>query len=210
MNYSSFREGMVKHQISSRGIVSEAVLKAMRKVPREKFVPKDKAPYAYEDHPLDIGYGQTISQPYIVALMSELAAVGKHDRVLEIGTGSGYQTAVLCELAEKVYSVERIRRLYERASFTLKNEGYENVFLFHGDGYQGYPAEAPYNAVIVTAAPDDVPPQLFNQLAEGGRLVIPVGTYVQYLMVYEKTGDTFRSDAVTGVRFVPMLRKTVG
>ena len=209
MDYKKLRELMVDNQICSRGVISESVLNAMRKVPREHFVSKDKVSYAYEDHPLEIGHGQTISQPYIVALMTELAAVRKTDRVLEIGTGSGYQTAVLCELAGEVYSVERIKKLYQRASGIIKKEGYENAFLIHGDGYQGYPDQAPYDSIVVTAAPEEVPPQLFKQLADGGRLVIPVGSYVQYLVVYEREGQRYHSQVVTGVRFVPLLHKTV-
>lgn len=209
MQYSDMRERMVENQIRYRGVISESVLNAMKKVARERFVPESKAPYAYEDHPLGIGHGQTISQPYIVALMTELAAIGKMDKILEIGTGSGYQTAVLCEIAEAVYSVERIKMLYLKASDTLEKEGYKNAHLIYGDGYQGYPDKAPYNAIIVTAAPDEVPQQLFTQLADGGRLVIPVGVYVQSLVVYERSGNRFHSDIVTGVRFVPMLRKTV-
>ncbi len=209
MDYKKLRELMVDNQICSRGVISESVLNAMRKVPREHFVSIDKVSYAYEDHPLEIGHGQTISQPYIVALMTELAAVRKTDRVLEIGTGSGYQTAVLCELAGEVYSVERIKKLYQRASGIIKKEGYENAFLIHGDGYQGYPDQAPYDSIVVTAAPEEVPPQLFKQLADGGRLVIPVGSYVQYLVVYEREGQRYHSQVVTGVRFVPLLHKTV-
>ena len=209
MDYTRLREQMVEHQIRSRGVLSESVLSAMKKVPRERFVPKAKALYAYEDHPLEIGYQQTISQPYIVALMTELAAVGKNDRVLEIGTGSGYQTAVLCELAGEVYSVERIKKLSTRAEDALKKAGYENAFLIHGDGFQGYPDKAPYDAVVVTAAPEEVPPQLLSQLAEGGRLVIPVGGIVQYLVVYERRGNKYLHNIVTGVRFVPLLRNII-
>ncbi len=209
MDYKKLRDLMVETQIRSRGILSESVLAAMRKVPREHFVPGDKVSYAYEDHPVEIGYGQTISQPYIVALMTELAAIQRKDRVLEIGTGSGYQTAVLCELAGEVYSVERIKKLYQRASGILREEGYENAFLVHGDGYQGYIDKSPYNSVIVTAAPEEVPQQLLSQLADGGRLVIPVGSYVQYLVVYEREGMHFNRHLVTGVRFVPLLHSTV-
>ena len=208
MDYARLREQMVEHQIRARGVLSESVLSAMKKIPREHFVPKDKAIYAYEDQPLEIGYRQTISQPYIVALMTELAAVGKNDRVLEIGTGSGYQTAFLCGLAGEVYAVERIKKLSTRADTALKKAGYENAFLVHGDGYQGYPDKAPYNSVIVTAAPEQVPPQLLSQLADGGRLVIPVGSYVQYLVVYERTGSKFIRNIVTGVRFVSLLHST--
>ena len=209
MDYTRLREQMVEQQIRSRGVLSESVLNAMKKVPREHFVPDSKAEYAYEDHPLEIGYKQTISQPYIVALMTELAAVSRNDRVLEIGTGSGYQTAVLCELAEEVYSVERIKGLFARAGEALKKGGYKNAFLIHGDGYQGYPEKAPYDAVVVTAAPESVPPQLLNQLADGGRLVIPVGDFIQYLVVYERSGSRYINNIVTGVRFVPLLRNVI-
>ena len=209
MDYKRLREQMVSQQIQSRGVLSESVLTAMKKVPREHFVPESKTGYAYEDHPLEIGYQQTISQPYIVALMTELAAVSRNDRVLEIGTGSGYQTAVLCELAGEVYSIERIKGLYVRACEALKRGGYKNAFLIHRDGYQGYPEKAPYDAVVVTAAPETVPPQLLTQLADGGRLVIPVGDFVQYLVVYERNGNRFLHNVVTGVRFVPLLRNVI-
>ena len=199
---------MVETQIRSRGIMSICVLDAMSKVPREKYIPEDKQTQAYEDHPLEIGRGQTISQPYIVALMTELAAVGKNDCVLEIGTGSGYQTAVLCELAGKVYSVERIGRLHKKASLILEKEGYENAFLIHGDGYMGYAEKAPYDSIIVTAAPEEVPQPLLKQLADGGRLIIPLGSYAQYLVVYERSGSCYHSDIVSGVRFVPLLHST--
>ena len=208
MDFSSKRDRMVEMQIIPRGVVSSRVITAMKKVPRERFVPADKARYAYDDCPLDIGHGQTISQPYIVALMSELAAVGMNDRVLEIGTGSGYQTAVLCELAGEVYTVERIKALYLRSSKVLEAEGYSNVHSFHSDGYAGYSEKSPYNAIVVTAAPEKVPEELLVQLSENGRLVIPVGSFIQQLMVFEKHGGRINSEIVTGVRFVPMLKKT--
>jgi protein-L-isoaspartate(D-aspartate) O-methyltransferase len=197
------RKRMVDTQMRGRGVVDERVLRAMEKVPRHAFVPEERRKHAYEDRPLLLSDGQTISQPYIVALMTELAQVGPKDKVLEIGTGSGYQAAVLAELAKSVYSIEIVEALGERAARDLKANGY-NVNLRIGDGYQGWPEAAPFDAIVVTAAPPAVPEPLRQQLAEGGRLVIPVGKHYQQLVVIERKGDRFEKSSIIPVRFVPM------
>jgi protein-L-isoaspartate(D-aspartate) O-methyltransferase len=166
---------MVSFDIESRGVRDAEVLRAMKAVPRHEFVLPDYLGQAYADHPLPIGYGQTISQPYIVAAMSELLQLKRGNRVLEVGTGSGYQAAILAELTDQVYSVEIIEELYQRASETLEQLGYDNVHVKHADGYYGWEEHAPYDAIIVTAAPDHIPQPLVKQLKDGGRLVIPVG-----------------------------------
>ncbi len=199
------RLGMVKRQIEKRGIKDPKVLAAMKKVPRHLFVPPEEAGEAYEDTPLPIGYEQTISQPYIVALMTELLALEPADKVLEIGTGSGYQSAVLAELVDRVYTIEIVKPLGERARELLGRLGYRNVEVRIGDGYKGWPEEAPFDAIIVTAAPETIPRPLVDQLAEGGRMVIPVGKFVQELVLLEKTGGKIRKRSVTSVRFVPMV-----
>jgi len=202
-SYSKDRQKMVESQIVKRGVKDKGVLKAMRKVPRHKFVPDDAISYAYEDEPLPIGYGQTISQPYIVALMTELLELKRDSRVLEIGTGSGYQAAVLAELCDSVSSIEIICELADRADSTLADLGYR-VDVICGDGYGGWPEKAPFDAIIVTAAPDEVPQPLLDQLAEGGRMVIPVGTYRQELKLIRKEDGKIKEMNVIPVRFVPM------
>ncbi|MDX1383419.1 MAG: protein-L-isoaspartate(D-aspartate) O-methyltransferase [Thermoanaerobaculia bacterium] len=198
------RARMVERQIRARGVRDERVLEAMARVPRHEFVPERLADRAYADHPLPIGYDQTISQPYIVALMSELLALDGSERVLEIGTGSGYQAAILGELAAEVYSIEIVEPLARQAEGVLRRLGYENVQVRAGDGYRGWPEEAPFDAVILTAAPPEVPEPLFEQLAEGGVLVAPVGEVRQDLVLYRKQGDRLTEESVIPVRFVPM------
>jgi protein-L-isoaspartate(D-aspartate) O-methyltransferase len=196
---------MVQEQLSARSIHDERVLAAMRKVPRDEFVPNDAREFAYTDQPLPIGYGQTISQPFIVALMTEQLRPRPTDRVLEIGTGSGYQAAILAELVAHVYSIEIVEPLAQRAEATLQRLGYKNVHLKSGDGYKGWPDAAPFDAIIVTCAPDHVPQPLVEQLKEGGRMVIPVGgRFEQQLYLLEKENGQLRRRGVEPVRFVPM------
>jgi len=201
---------MVEFDIEARGVSDQDVLDAMRSVPRHEFVPDDYAGFAYADRPLPIGYGQTISQPYIVAVMTELLKLKRGDRVLEIGTGSGYQAAILAQLTDEVYSVEIIEELYKRASDDLRRLGFSNVKTKHGDGYYGWEEHAPYDAIIVTAAPDHIPQPLVGQLADGGRMVIPVGPQgsFQTLWLIEKQGEEVLSKSVMGVVFVPLTGGT--
>jgi protein-L-isoaspartate(D-aspartate) O-methyltransferase len=198
------RNAMVARQIEPRGVRSPAVLQAMRAVPRHEFVPEALRARAYQDSPLPIGEGQTISQPYIVALMTELAAPRKGARVLEIGTGSGYQAAVLAELGAQVHSIEIVEPLGRRAAETLKRLGYATVKTRIGDGYRGWPQAAPFDAILVTAAPPRIPEPLKQQLAVGGRLVVPVGEDEQELLVLTPTKTGFEERRVLPVRFVPM------
>jgi len=199
------RARMVETQIVSRGVRDPRVLGAMRKVPRHLFVAPGERAHAYEDHPLPIGGSQTISQPYIVALMTELLGLPPRARVLEIGTGSGYQSAVLSEIAAEVYSIEILPDLAAAASATLRELGYGNVTVREGDGYRGWPEHAPFDGIIVTAAPEKIPEPLVDQLAVGGRMVIPVGGFFQELKVFtrEKDGRVTEKDIIP-VRFVPM------
>jgi protein-L-isoaspartate(D-aspartate) O-methyltransferase len=200
------REQLVEGTIESRAVNDEGALEAMRKVPRHEFVPRDKRKLAYTDQPLPIGFGQTISQPYIVAYMTKVLEVGPGDRVLEIGTGSGYQAAVLSELADQVYTIEIIDELAESARDRLKTLGYDNVWVKNGDGYYGWEEKAPFDGIIVTAAAGHVPPPLIQQLKPGGRIVIPVGGVyqVQQLTLLEKREDgTVSSNQLMAVRFVP-------
>jgi protein-L-isoaspartate(D-aspartate) O-methyltransferase len=199
---------MVETQIAQRGIKDKLVLDAMRKVPRHLLVPEKIRPYAYDDMPLPIGEGQTISQPYIVALMTELIKPNKDMKVLEIGTGSGYQAAVLAEIVKEVYTIEIFESLGIRAQRDLKALGYDNIQVKVGDGYKGWPEEAPFEAIIVTAAPEEIPQPLIDQLAEGGRMIIPVGDEgkVQQLVLGEKIKGKFRTRFISSVRFVPFLR----
>lgn len=196
---------MVEEQIRARGINDPAVLRAMLTVPRHRFVPPELRDQAYADHPLPIGFGQTISQPYIVALMTQELDLEPGDKVLEIGTGSGYQAAVLAEITDQVYSVEIIPQLAERAARTLRETGYTQVKTRNADGYYGWEEYAPYDAIIVTAAPDHIPRPLIQQLKDGGRLVIPVGPPGGYQTLWRitKRGDTLETKNLGGVRFVP-------
>ena len=200
------RHRMVADQIEGRGIRNTDVLRAMRATPRHLFVPLEIRPEVYQDRPLPIGYQATISQPYIVALMTELLAPAKNHRVLEIGTGSGYQAAVLSQLAARVYSIEIVPELAQSATRTLRDLGYANVQVRHGDGYKGWPEQAPFDRIILTAAPPEIPEPLIAQLAKGGRLVAPVGPLrEQDLIVIEKKPDgSVQRRSMGGVRFVPM------
>ena len=200
------RQRMVDDQIAARGIRDSRVLAAMGNVPRERFVPPDVAAQAYADQPLPIGHGQTISQPYIVAYMSEALGVEPDAKVLEIGTGSGYQAAILGELAREVYTIEIVPELAERARATLQSLGYSNVHVRHGDGYLGWPEQAPFDAIIVTAAPDHVPQPLVEQLKIGARLVIPVGDFDQQMRILTRTADGIQETRTLPVRFVPLRR----
>ncbi len=188
------------------GIKDERVLEAMEKVPRHEFVPQEERLRAYEDSPLPIGFGQTISQPFIVAYMTEALKLKSTDRVLEVGTGSGYQAAVLSHLVKEVYSIEIVEGLAKRAAKTLLKLAYENVKTKFADGYQGWPDKAPFDALIVTCAPDKIPQALIDQLKEGGRMIIPVGKegHVQELYLLQKKGGKVREKVVMPVRFVPM------
>ena len=203
------RQAMVDEQVAGRGVRDEATLRAMRTVPRHQFVPADVKSAAYEDHPLPIGYGQTISQPFIVGYMTELLGLGPRSRVLEIGTGSGYQAAILAEIAGDVYTMEIIGELATSAAERLRRLGYERVHVRRGDGFDGWKDAAPFDAIIVTAAAGFVPPPLVEQLKPGGRLVIPVGSVygAQSLVVVEKARDgSVTTRTVLPVRFVPLVR----
>jgi protein-L-isoaspartate(D-aspartate) O-methyltransferase len=205
--YREARERMVREQIEARAVRDARVLAAMRKVPRHLFVPPDQQAYAYIDSPQPIGYGQTISQPYIVAFMTEQLDPQPTDRILEIGTGSGYQAAVLAVLVKHVYSIEIVEPLATRAAETFKRLQVTNVTVRAGDGYQGWREEAPFDAVIVTCAPNHIPKALVEQLKEGGKMIIPVGDLPsQELYLLEKRGQEVRQRAVLPVRFVPMTR----
>jgi protein-L-isoaspartate(D-aspartate) O-methyltransferase len=200
-------ERMVREQIEARGIKDAAVLAAMRAVPRVEFVPAEARALAYEDAPVPLADGQTVSQPYIVAYMTELLGLEGHERVLEVGTGSGYQTAVLAELASEVYSIEIRQALAARASDTLARLGYGNLRLRVGDGYLGWPEAAPFDAILVSAAPPAVPQALVEQLAVGGRLVVPVGIFDQELLLVTKRVTGVHTTAMLPVRFVPMINE---
>jgi protein-L-isoaspartate(D-aspartate) O-methyltransferase len=203
------REAMVREQIEARGVRQPEVLRALRRVPRHLFVPPDLAPFAYRDHPLPIGEGQTISQPYIVAFMTELLDPQPGNRVLEIGTGSGYQAAVLAQLARTVYSIEIVRPLADQAVARLRSLGYRNVQVRCSNGYAGWPEQAPFDRIILTAAPLEVPPALLEQLKPGGRLVAPVGPSPRAdLVVIEKSArGGISTRTVLPVAFVPMVRQ---
>jgi protein-L-isoaspartate(D-aspartate) O-methyltransferase len=196
---------MVREQIEDRGVRDKRVLVAMRKVPRHLYVPREMEPYAYADQPLPIGYGQTISQPYIVAFMTEALELKPQDRVLEIGTGSGYQAAVLAELVREVFSIEIVEPLGKESAARLKRLGYSNIQVRIGDGYRGWPQAAPFDAIIVTAAPNHVPPALVDQLREGGRMVLPVGRLFQDLIRIRRTAKGIKQETLLPVRFVPMV-----
>jgi protein-L-isoaspartate(D-aspartate) O-methyltransferase len=201
------RDQMVEEQIRARDVSNPRVLAAMRKVPRHRFVPAHVAAGAYEDHPLPIGHGQTISQPYIVAYMSEALEVAPQHKVLEIGTGSGYQAAILGELAKQVYTIEIVAPLADRAREVLKSLGYRNVEVRTGDGYAGWPQHAPFDRIIVTAAPDHIPQPLIDQLAMNGRMVIPVGREYQEMVILTKTDRGVVQKRTIPVRFVPLVRQ---
>lgn len=202
------RSTMVEEQIAERGIRDPLVLEAMRRVERHRFVPERYIGDAYEDSPLPIGYGQTISQPYIVALMTELLNLDRSDRVLEVGTGSGYQAAVLGEILDSVFTVEIIEELARSTADLLADLEYGNVHVLHADGYNGWIDHAPFDAIIVTAAAEHIPPPLIQQLKEGGRMVIPVGHpfFVQNLVLVEKQSGEVKTRNIAPVRFVPLTR----
>ncbi|MEK7398073.1 MAG: protein-L-isoaspartate(D-aspartate) O-methyltransferase [Candidatus Poribacteria bacterium] len=202
--YTLKRDKMVTDQIVSRNVKNNLVLLAMQKVPRHEFVREQDKKYAYEDTPLEIGEDQTISQPYIVALMTELLGLKGEEKVLEIGTGSGYQAAILAEIAKEVYTIEIIKSLADNAQKTFKRLGYNNIAVKWGDGYQGWKEHAPFDKVIVTAAPDHIPQPLVDQLKVGGRLVIPVGSMFQKLKLITKTDKGIVEKSIVPVRFVPM------
>ncbi len=198
---------MVRTQIRARGIENLAVLHAMENVPRHQFVDSSLAVYAYEDHPLPIGLNQTISQPYIVAFMTEAVAIDRYSKVLEIGTGSGYQAAMFGEIVKEVYTIELLKPLADQAQLLLEKLGYQNIHVKHGDGYQGWPEQAPFDAIIVTAAPPEIPNELVCQLKVGGRMVAPVGDFYQELILITKTEADVEQKSLLPVRFVPMVKK---
>ena len=206
-DWAAARTAMVRDQLRGRDVQDARVLDAMSRVPRHLFVPDASRADAYGDYPLPIGYGQTISQPYIVGFMSQALEVGPHHSVLEIGTGSGYQAAILAELAREVYTIEIVALLSEQARKTLKDLGYKNVRIKTGNGYLGWPEHAPYDRVMVTAAPDEVPRALVEQLRVGGLMAIPVGTIDQELRILRRTDSGLELLRTLPVRFVPMVGK---
>ncbi len=208
-DYRSQRETMVRTQIRARGINHGPTIKAMRNVERHLFVPAVRRNRAYEDNPLPIGHGQTISQPFIVAYMTQLVNPGAGDKVLEIGTGSGYQAAILAEIVDEVYTIEIIAELGESAQKLLKELNYDNLEVKIGDGYYGWKEHAPFDAIVVTAAAEYIPPPLVEQLKDGGKMVIPVGSpfMVQNLMLVEKKGERITTRSIMPVTFVPFTRK---
>ncbi len=199
------RRQMVENQLRGRGIVDERVLEAMLSVPRHLFVPDDEVDFAYEDYPVSIGHGQTVSQPFIVAYMLQAARLRSMDRVLEIGTGLGYQTALLAKLVKEVYSLEVVQKFVETARKKLETLGCANVQIRHANGFEGFLEKAPYDAIIVSAAPKEVPQTLIDQLAAGGRMVIPVGLFSQQLFLVVKHEDSVEKRSLVAVRFVPMV-----
>ena len=206
--FESRRLGMVETQIRNRGVTNPEVLDAMKKVPRHLFIPKEYEDEAYNDYPLPIGYGQTISQPFIVAYMTEAVRPNSKKNALEIGTGSGYQAAVLAEIVDKVYTIEIVPELAKESAERLKEMGYDNVICKYGDGYQGWLEYAPFDIIVVTAAPEKIPQPLIDQLAEGGKLIIPVGSpggVQELLLVIKRNGKT-ETRRLTFVRFVPFKR----
>lgn len=204
LDRQSERNQMVAEQIVGRGIRDPHVLRAMRHVPRHRFVPDSVSAMAYEDRPLPIGYGQTISQPYVVAFMTEAVGLTGQEKVLEIGTGSGYQAAVLAEIVPRVLTIEIVESLANQARKTLQALGYTNVTVKVGDGYQGWPEEAPFDVIVLTAAPDHVPQPLMEQLAVGGRLILPTGKWRQQLVLIRRTDTGFERTVLLPVAFVPM------
>ncbi len=205
INFAGERERMVFEQIEARGVKDRAVLKALLKVPRHMFVPEDVQSYAYHDEPLPIGEGQTISQPYIVAYMTEVLQLGSQDRVLEVGTGSGYQAAVLAEIVREVYTVEIIESLTIKAKMVLEKLGYKNIHFKVSDGTLGWEEHKPYDAIVVTAAPDRIPKALQEQLKTSGRMVIPVGSMYQELVLVTKGEKKVKKKKLLPVRFVPLI-----
>jgi protein-L-isoaspartate(D-aspartate) O-methyltransferase len=203
-SFTSQRHLMVDSQIKSRGVADEHVLRALKKVPRHKFVPDELQDEAYLDDPLPIGEAQTISQPYIVAYMTEHLELKKADKVLEIGTGSGYQAAILAEIVDSVFTIEIIDVLAKEAEETLKELNYNNVYVKSGDGYKGWPSEAPFDAIIITAAPTKIPQPLVDQLIIGGRMILPLGNLYQELVLLTKTESGIQKKTLLPVRFVPM------
>jgi protein-L-isoaspartate(D-aspartate) O-methyltransferase len=204
--YKAARDNLVKYKIEAQGISDPAVLAAMRSVPRHQFVPERIILSAYADTALPIGEGQTISQPYVVALMTASLKLEKYHRVLEIGTGSGYQAAILAEIVNEVYSIEIKEKLHQRSGQLLKTLGYRNIFSRHGDGYYGWEEAAPFDAIMITAAVNHIPPPLLKQLKSGGRLILPLGNPFSYqnLTLVTKEGDEYKTRQITGVLFVPM------
>ncbi|NBC82257.1 MAG: protein-L-isoaspartate(D-aspartate) O-methyltransferase [Bacteroidetes bacterium] len=206
--YTQKRKDMVREQIEKRGIKNEAVLTAMESVPRHEFVPEGQVSRAYRDGPLPIGHGQTISQPYVVGYMTAYLEPKPTDKVLEIGTGSGYQAAVLAEITDEVFTIEIVEALSESAKEILKKQGYTNVHVYHGDGFHGIPEHAPYDKIIVTAAPGEIPQPLIDQLKEGGKMIIPVGetSFSQQLKLVTKKDGQISIEELLPVRFVPFTR----
>ena len=207
-NYASQRQTMVNTQLKARDIYQNATLEAMLKVPRHLFVPDNVRPYAYSDGPLAIGEGQTISQPYIVAFMTQALRLKKDSRVLEVGTGSGYQAAVLGEIVDSVFTIEIVKPLGLRAGKTLRSMGYNNVVVRIGDGYHGWEEKAPFDAIMVTAGAEEIPKPLIDQLKDGGKMIIPVGPHrgIRQLVLLEKKGDKIKQRNLMAVRFVPFTR----
>lgn len=209
-SFDNSRVRMVEDQIKGRGVKDQAVLKAVSTVKRELFVPEKYRDLAYSDRPLPIGHNQTISQPYIVAYMTEQLQVQKSQKILEIGTGSGYQAAILAELANHVFTIEIIPELAEGAEKVLNKTGYDNITVRTGDGYKGWPDQAPFDRIIVTAAPEEIPEKLVQQLANDGRMIIPVGAnlFMQYLWLIKKDKDGIvKKEKILPVRFVPMVKE---
>lgn len=208
LNFAKARKEMLMTQLKNRGINDRKVLKVMGKIPREKFVPQDYQFQAYEDGPLPIGRGQTISQPYMVALMTQLLALKGEEKVLEVGTGSGYQAAILACLAKKVYTIERHRELFEKARQVFQKLSLKNIEAKWGNGFQGWPEKGPFEAIIVTAAAEKIPPSLVDQLKDGGRLVAPVGSsFGQRLLRITKKGRRLEKEDFGGCVFVPLIKK---
>jgi len=209
IDHKQLRENMIKEQLLARDISDPATLKAMRTVPRHEFVPPDMQPYAYADNPLPIGMKQTISQPYIVAYMTQVLKLKEHNRVLEVGTGSGYQAAILGQIVDTVYTIEIVEALAFTAKNKLSSLGYNNIIVKTGDGYLGWPEKGPFDAIIVTAGAEEVPEPLLNQLKEGGRMIIPVGPHngIRQLLLMTKKSGKIKTKEVMAVRFVPLTRK---
>ena len=204
------RDQMVQEQIMARGVSDPRILHVMRNFPRHQLVLESYVEEAYEDHPLPIGFGQTISQPYMVAFMTEALNLQPHERVLEIGTGSGYQAGILSQLANEVFSIEIVKSLAERAKETLNNLGISNVMVRAGDGYQGWPKEAPFDVIVLTAAPEHIPQPLLNQLVVGGRLILPLGKMSQRLVLIKRAQIGWKKDELFAVAFVPMTGEAQG